>query len=77
MILAEGLLELAQQERQLDLAAEDYRGLLRKLDERYPGLGAAAAGYAIAIDGLIYQEPMLEKLAPDSEVAFLPRIEGG
>ncbi len=50
---------------------------MRKLDERHPGLGAAAAGYAIAIDGLIYQEPMLEALAPDSEVAFLPRIEGG
>lgn len=77
MILADGLLELANQQRQLELAAEDYRGLLRQLEAQYPGLGEAARRYAVAIDGLIYQEPLLETLAPNSEVAFLPRLEGG
>lgn len=59
------------------MQASDYRDLLRKLNAQHPGLGDAAAELAVAIDGLIYQEPLLETLNADSEVAFLPRIEGG
>ena len=32
---------------------------------------------AVAIEGQIYQDPFLERIAPDSEVYFLPRIGGG
>ena len=64
-------------ERTLSLNVENYRGLLRQLDARYPGLGAELERLAVAIDGTIYQEPMLESIGATSEVFFLPRIEGG
>jgi hypothetical protein len=32
---------------------------------------------AVAIDGEIYQNVLLEMVGPDSEVAFIPAIEGG
>jgi sulfur carrier protein ThiS len=32
---------------------------------------------AVAIDGEIYQNAFLEKVEPNSEVAFMPPIEGG
>jgi hypothetical protein len=31
----------------------------------------------VAIDGQIYQDAFMEALEPDSEVFFMPRIEGG
>jgi hypothetical protein len=32
---------------------------------------------AVAIDGEIFNDPMLEAVGPDSEVHFLPRVGGG
>jgi hypothetical protein len=32
---------------------------------------------AVAIDGQIYQETLLEPIGPDSEVFILPQIAGG
>ena len=32
---------------------------------------------AVAIDGEIYNDPLLEAVEPDSEVHFLPRVGGG
>jgi molybdopterin converting factor small subunit len=32
---------------------------------------------AVAIDGEIYQSPLLEKIGAESEVHFLPPIGGG
>ena len=34
-------------------------------------------GVAVAIDGQIYQDSLLEPIAPDSEVFLLPQIAGG
>ena len=54
------------------------RDLIRALDARHPGLGPALrSGMAVAIDGLIYQDAMLEPVAQAGEVCFLPAIEGG
>jgi sulfur-carrier protein len=56
----------------------NVRELIRTLDERHPGLGPALRdGMAIAIDGLIYQDCMLEDVSKAKEVCFLPAIEGG
>ena len=63
---------------QLDVPAETIRGVLNTLDERYPGLKAALrTEMAVAIDGQIYQDALHEKIAPTSEVCFMPAIEGG
>lgn len=62
----------------LDIVANDVRQLLKALDEQFPGLGdRLRTRTAIAIDGEIFQEPFLEPVRADSEVYFLPAIEGG
>ena len=62
----------------LEIEASDVRQLLRGLEQRFPGLGARLRSRtAIAIDGEIYQEPFLEAVGTNSEVYFLPAVEGG
>ena len=54
------------------------RALVRELDHRYPGIiKHLEDGVAVAIDGEIYQNAFLEKVDLNSEVAFMPPIEGG
>ena len=63
---------------QVEVEAGDVRQLLRALEQRFPGLGERLrTRTAIAIDGEIFQEPFLEPVRADSEVYFLPAIEGG
>ena len=65
-------------ETRIEVSANTMRALVRALDERYPGIGAVLGdGMAVAIDGQIYQDFFLEAVPPDSEVCFLPAIEGG
>jgi hypothetical protein len=77
VVLPEHLLHLTGGQRVLDIAAENVRDLVLELEERHPGLRAALGRAAVAIDGQIFQDAFLEAIGPDSEVFFLPRIEGG
>jgi molybdopterin converting factor small subunit len=61
----------------LTLNAENYRDLRALLVKQWPGLDALLDRYAVAIDGQIYQDAFMEPLNADSEVFFMPRIEGG
>jgi molybdopterin converting factor small subunit len=62
----------------LQVDAADYRELLARLDERFPALvEAIRTNIAVAIDGEIFQDPLLEPIGPDSEVHFMPLIGGG
>ena len=36
-----------------------------------------ASGVAVAIDGQIYQDTLLQEIKPDSEIHVLPQIAGG
>jgi hypothetical protein len=48
------------------------------LDQRFPGIGRYLSdGVAVAIDGVIHQNAFLEEVGLDSEVCFMPAIEGG
>ncbi len=63
---------------QIEVNASDYRALVAELERRYPGLAEQLSlGMAVAIDGEIFQTPLLEAVGPDSEVHFLPVIGGG
>lgn len=63
---------------ELEIDAPDVRSLIRALEERFPGIGPhIEENMSIAIDGDIIQEPLLERIGPDSEVHFLPPIAGG
>ena len=60
------------------LDVSDYRQLISALERRYPGLRAEELlKMAIAIDGDIVQDPLLESIGDNSEVHFLFRISGG
>ena len=65
-------------ETEIEVDAHNVRALLWALEAAYPGLGDRLSDKtAVAIDGEIFQEPLLEPIQPTSEVYFLPMIEGG
>jgi sulfur-carrier protein len=52
--------------------------LFRALSERYPEMKPHLEdGIAVAIDGQLFQDSLLEPIEPDSEVHLLPQIGGG
>jgi hypothetical protein len=52
--------------------------LFQQLAALHPALGPHLdEGVAVAIDGTIYQDALLEPIGPDSEVFILPQIAGG
>jgi sulfur-carrier protein len=62
----------------IEVEAKNVRQLIKALDQKYPGMGERLrARAAVAIDGEIFQDPFLEAVGADSEVYFLPKIEGG
>jgi len=65
-------------EASTDVAARNYRDLVAEVLARYPELPAEEiARMAVAIDGEIIADPMLETVRPASEVHFILRISGG
>jgi sulfur-carrier protein len=67
----EGVLEF-----ELDVA--NVRQLFQMLGERYPELRPQLeAGIAVAIDNEIYQDALLQPIAPHCEVILIPKIAGG
>jgi len=63
--------------RECSTTVESYRDLEAELKRRWPALSDSLERTAVAIDGQIYQDPLLEPIEPDSEVFFMARIEGG
>lgn len=62
----------------LDIDAPSVRRLFAALSERFPELAPhIEAGVAVAIDGQIYQDALLQPIGADSEVHILPPIAGG
>ena len=52
--------------------------LIKALDERFPGLGNQIdESMALAIDGEIFQDSLIDPIGPDSEVHLIPKIAGG
>ena len=63
---------------EVEVEAGSIRELLERLGETYPALAPRLArGVSVSVDGILYARATLVKLAPDSEVVLLPRIEGG
>ena len=62
----------------LDIDAANVSQLFRKLAERHPALAPHLEdGLAVAIDGQIYQDSLLQPIGADAEVHILPQIAGG
>ena len=63
---------------ELELEVANVRQLFQALGERYPELQAhLEAGIAVAIDGEIYQDALLQPITQDSEVILIAKIAGG
>jgi molybdopterin converting factor small subunit len=61
-----------------DLPATTVQQLFRQLGELHPELARhLESGVAVAIDGQIFQDALLEPIGTDSEVFLLPQIAGG
>ena len=78
IVLSGALKDLAGGVSELELDAADVRQLLRALGERFPALAPHLhEGYAVAIDGEIFQDAWFAPIRPDSEVHLVPAIRGG
>jgi molybdopterin converting factor small subunit len=78
IVLTGGLQQLAGGVSELEVDAPNVRALIAALEERFPGFQQRIdESMSIAIDGDIIQEPLLEPIEPNSEIHFLPQIQGG
>ncbi len=65
-------------ETELEIEAMNVRQLFNWLSERFPELAPHLVdGYAVAIDGTIYQDALFQPIPDGSEVHLIPKIAGG
>ena len=62
---------------ELELEATTIRQLFLKLAQMYPELEPHLESLAVAIDGQIYQDALLQPVGDAREVHILPQIAGG
>ena len=78
VVLIGNLAQLTGGVAEFQIPATSVRHLFRELVALHPEIGPhLEQGIAVAIDGQIYQDALLEPIAPDSEVFLLPQIAGG
>jgi len=78
VVLVGNLAQLTGGVAEFDLSATSVKQLFQQLGELHPALARHLEdGIAVAIDGQIYQDALLEPIGPDSEVFLLPQIAGG
>jgi len=75
--LPSGLRQFADGAESVVVDAPRIHELLTLLAERYPAMRESLEETAVAIDGVVYQQPGYQPLRPDSEVHLVPRIAGG
>jgi molybdopterin synthase sulfur carrier subunit len=68
----------------LDVPGRSVREVIESLSQQYPALGTALveddslrAGLTVVVDGDVSPSGLLQKVAPESEIHFLPAIGGG
>jgi molybdopterin converting factor small subunit len=78
VVLIGNLAQLTGGVVEFQLAVTSVKQLFEQLGALHPDLRRHLDdGIAVAIDGQIYQDSLLEPIAPDSEVFLLPQIAGG
>ena len=61
-----------------EILADNVRQVIKQLDAMFPGIAERLNDRtAVAVDGEIFQDPFLQQVQPNSEVYFLPMIDGG
>jgi sulfur-carrier protein len=78
VVLVGNLAQITGGVAEFRLSATSVKQVFEQLTELHPALARHLEdGVAVAIDGQIYQDALLEPIAPDSEVFVLPQIAGG
>jgi sulfur-carrier protein len=78
VVLIGNLAQLTGGVAEFTISATSIKQLFDRLAELHPEIGPhLQEGVAVAIDGQIYQDTLLEPIRPDSEVFILPQIAGG
>ena len=73
-----GLVPFADNQSKLKVEARTIRELLRKLEERYPGLRAPIKNeVAVVIDGVVYRNDWSQEIPEGAEVFLMRRLAGG
>lgn len=70
--------------KEVDVTARNVRQVIEQLDELFPGIadrlvedGEIRRNLAVAVDGEVARMGLLERVAEDAEVHFVPAIGGG
>lgn len=64
--------------REFEVEAKNLRGVLKAMDEMFPGLGEhLEEETTVAIDGALHETGYFQLVPPGAEVFFIPKIEGG
>jgi len=72
------LRRFADGQAQVEIDARNFKELLDRLAETYPGLKPQIdRGVSLALDGRIYREAWFTEIRPDSEVVLMPYMTGG
>ena len=62
----------------VEIEARNFRELLQRLQEAYPGLAPQiACGVSMSLNGVIYREAWFTAIPPDAEVVLMPYMTGG
>ncbi len=77
VVFPDHLLQQTGGTQETTVEATNFRGVLRALEQLWPGIEETLQKTAVAIDGQIYQDAWLEPVRPDSDIYFMQRIEGG
>lgn len=73
-----GLRPLAGNQHIVHIEARTIREMLRKLEERHPGLADPIRNQvAVAINGVIYRNDWSQELPEGAEVMLIRRLAGG
>lgn len=79
LILTGSLRRLSSGKNELEIKAENVNQLIKELKTICPPLAPLleTEGFAVAIDGEIYQDVLFVPIASDSEVHLIPPIGAG
>jgi molybdopterin converting factor small subunit len=65
-------------EVEFEIEARNLRGVIKAMEERFPGLGELLEEETtVAIDGELHESAYFQPLREGCEVYFLPKIEAG
>src|SRR5271169_2649152 len=64
--------------REFTVEAKNLRGVIKAMDQLYPGLGHhLEEETTVAIDGAIHETAYFQPIREGCEIFFIPKLEGG